>query len=56
MTLYNVVVVFDNFSITTTVESNDEDTAIENAISFLKDEIVADIESYNYIEVMGADQ
>lgn len=53
--IYNVTLVYDTFSIVTTVDGQDEDIAIDNAIDLLKDELGASVESYNYIEVQDVD-
>lgn len=50
---YNVVLVFDYFSITATVEASDEDKATDVAIRMLEEELGAGINSYNYVEVMA---
>jgi hypothetical protein len=56
LTMYNIVLVYPTFSITTTVESGNEEMAIDDALEELRYQLGWAVDGFDSVEALEVDQ
>ena len=56
LTKYNILFVYDAYSITFTQEAPNEDEAVNEALEYLKYDFGYAVDNFNYVEAMEVDE